>query len=91
MCENILYQILLGVLIIGGVFLIMVLWKLYQVLLDVRSATVRVSKRVEQIDNMIDIFGEKMKGIGSVVAGFVTSVLSGKKVKEVVEDFWSKK
>ena len=86
---DLLYQILLSVLVIGVVSLILVLLRAYQVLSDVRNATFRLSKRVEQIDNLIDLFGNRMKGIGELIFGFISSAVGGKKAKEAVEEFWS--
>lgn len=91
MYESILYQILLAVLIVGGVFLVMVLFRLYQVLTDIKDATTIISRRVEQIDGLIDSAGNKLKGLCGMASEFVSSIVGGKKVKEVFEDFWSKK
>jgi hypothetical protein len=66
--SDLLYQILLSVLIISGVYLIFIFWRLYRILSNVddavegvKNTTVKVSKKISEMVEKFSDFGDNFK------------------------------
>jgi len=73
MTTELLYQLFLVVLIIIGIILIVVLWKVMDILRDVKKTTTIVSKRSIQIDNYLEKAVDSARGVREMLKGFLFS------------------
>jgi len=81
--SDLLYQILLSVLIVAGLYLIFIFWRLYRILSNVDDAvdgvkktTLKISKTLSEAADKFSNFGDNFK----MIFNFIESVAD--KVKE---------
>jgi len=86
--SELLYQILLGVLIVAVVILIFVLVRLYLILTDLNQASKVISEEVVRVGSLIDSIVSSLEGLRQTFAGFFASIKGIGKVKEKMADFW---
>lgn len=70
---DILTQILLIVLIFAGIWLIAVLWRLFEVLGDIKTVTEITSRRAREIDEGIDRARQTFQSTMEALKGFLLS------------------
>jgi uncharacterized membrane-anchored protein YhcB (DUF1043 family) len=73
MTTEILYQILLVVLIVAGLFLIVALWRLIDVLSDLKKVSNIISKRAAEIDTYVGNILSSFKETADMIKGFLYS------------------
>jgi len=86
--SELLYQILLAVLIVAVVFLIFVLWRLYNVLTDLNTASDIIAKKVTAIGLLIDDTISMIENLKHTAQGFLNSIKNFGAIKEKLSDFW---
>ena len=86
--SELLYQILLAVLIVAVVFLVLVLWRLYNVLTDLNTASNIIAKKVTAIGLLIDDTINMIDNLKHTVNGFLSSIKSLGNIKQKFSDFW---
>ena len=85
MLEGTLYQIMLVVYIVVGIFLLVVLWRLYLVLTDLNDASKRIAAITSDLNKGFDIVKEWLLNFKELTAGFINSFKSMEKIKDKVE------
>ena len=88
MTSDILYQILLGVLIVATVALIFVLVRLYMILTDVNKASKIISEKVSKVGVLVDHIVEMLESARETVRGAMESIKNVSKIKDKITDFW---
>lgn len=86
--SELLYQILLAVLIVAVIFLIFVLWRLYNILTDINSASQIIAKQVTAISALVDDIIKSLEGFRQFLKSFFESVKSLGNIKQKFSDFW---
>lgn len=86
--SELLYQILLAVLIVAVVFLIMVLWRLYNILTDFNTASEIIAKQVKQAGVLVNDIVKSLEGFKQSLKGFMESIKSIGNIKQKFSDFW---
>jgi hypothetical protein len=84
-------QILIAVSIIAIIFLVVVFYRLTEVLADVKTVTEIASKRAKEIDARIDLAEKKMDSVSEMLKGFMASLDIIKIVREKFKEKESKK
>lgn len=88
MTSEILYQILLGVLIVATVALIFVLVRLYMILTDVNKSSKIISEKVAKVGVLVDHIVEMLENARQTLNGAMESIKSVTKIKDKIADFW---
>lgn len=88
MTSEILYQILLGVLIVATVALVFVLVRLYMILTDVNKASKIISEKVSKVGVLVDHIVEMLESARETIKGAMESIKSVSKIKDKISDFW---
>ncbi len=86
--SELLYQILLAVLIMAVVFLILVLWRLYNILTDFNAASEIIAKQVTALGALVDDIIKSLEGFRQSLKSFFESVKSLGNIKQKFSDFW---
>ncbi len=82
MTPELLYQILLAVSIIAVVCLVIVLWRLFTILNDVKVVSDVAKKRTLEVDLYIGKTMQSLQGIGDAIRGFIYSFDFIKAIRE---------
>ena len=82
MNTELLYQLFLIVLSIAGAVLIVVLFKVLEILDDIKRTTTIVRKRSVQIDTYFERFVDSAKNLRETVKGFLFSFDMLKMIKQ---------
>jgi len=88
MTSDVLYQILLGVLIVAVVTLIFVLVRLYMILTDVNKASKIITEKVSKVGVLVDHIVEMLESARETIKGAIESIKSVTKIKDKIADFW---
>jgi hypothetical protein len=86
MLNDILIQVLYGVLIIASVFLIAVLWRAFEILSDFKEISSIIKKRVKELNQTIAKATEFINSIVEAVNAFITSFGVMKNIKDVFDN-----
>lgn len=86
MTVQILTEILLIVAIFAIVVLVVVLWRLYDVLGDAQVTSKILAKRSKEADELIRTFNLSVSTFGKAISGFVSTFNFGKAIKEKIEE-----
>ena len=86
--SELLYQILLAVLIVAVVFLVLVLWRLYNILTDFNTASQIIAKQVTAAGVLVNDIIKSLEGFKQSLKGFFESVKSIGNIKQKFSDFW---
>jgi hypothetical protein len=86
--SELLYQILLAVLIVAVFFLILVLWRLYNILTDFNAASEIIAKQVTALGALVNDIIKSLEGFRQSLKSFFESVKSLGNIKQKFSDFW---
>ena len=86
--SELLYQILLAVLVVAVVFLILVLWRLYNILTDFNSASQIIAKQVKAAGTLVNDIIKSLEGFKQSLQGILESIKSLGNLKQKISDFW---
>jgi len=89
MASEILYQILLGVLIVAVIALIFVLVRLYMILTDANKASKIIAEKVTKVGVLVDHIVDMLESARETVKGAMESIQSVTKIKDKISDFWN--
>lgn len=89
--SEILYQVLLGVLIVATIALIFVLVRAYLILTDINKASKVISEKVSKVGVLVDHIVEMLESARETVKGALESIKSVSKIKDKIADFWEDK
>lgn len=82
MSTDLLLKILIIVATVAAISLIVVLWRYYQVLTNLKDVTAVAKKRAKDIDDWIDKIEKSIGNMTETVKGIVTSLESLKIIKD---------
>lgn len=86
--SELLYQILLAVLIVAVIFLILVLWRLYNILTEFNAASQIITKQVAALGSLVDNIIKSFEGFEQFIKTFFESLKSMGNFKQKISDFW---
>ena len=86
--SELLYQILLAVLVVAVIFLILVLWRLYNILTDFNAASQIIAKQVTALGALVDDIIKSLEGFMLSLKSIFESVKSLGNIKQKFSDFW---
>lgn len=90
MLDETLYQIAITVFIIAGLFLILVLWRCYDVLTDVKDSTKIVKRRIKEIDQLVKEAQNSIEKLGQILSSFAGSFEKITEIRNKVGSLWEK-
>lgn len=86
--SDLLYQILLAVLIVAVVFLILILWRLYNILTDLNAASEIIAKQVSALGVLVNNIIKSLEEYSQSIKSFLESVKSLGNIKQKFSNFW---
>lgn len=86
--EDVMVQVLLGLLIIATVLMILLLIKANSFFGSLEKSGKMIEKRLSQLDSGIDKLEKSANEFSSKIKAFLEGIEKGKKIRDKIKEFW---